>query len=848
MLRSGHVAWASASLLLASLVPACGGETASPLFVAAGASGASGSAGEAGQRASGSGGSAGSGAKGGAAGAGGSAAKGGAAGTGGKGGGGATAGAGGTQPIAGQSGAAGASTAGQGGAAGQNGSCTTGADADGDGDGWTVAQGDCNDCDPAVNPGLFDPVERDAAGQPLPASGQIDQDCSGAPTPSTGSVSCDDDVPLAMSNPLQAARVLGLCGEPVPDMSTPGAPAKPGVIAAAFSEIAGPFLLTAPPSAERIVGQLGALPSFGDYNSPFEGKRLLALSSGYARNGADAANNLPKPACSGGKQWKQGGSYPPGFPKQGTCGTTGNPNDGIAIDLKLRAPANAKSFRFKFRFLSCEYPTFVCGTYNDVFAVLMAPSVFAPGDPMADATNASANVAFESVGDKREVIGVNNTSLLTACKSEPTGKTAPYTSCQDESELAGTTFVDHAASSWIQSRVPVPVFAPGEDRIISLRFAIWDSTDSILDSTTILDAFEWSEEEIATPTSSIIDSPQKSEASLARCNDGLDNDQDGQVDCADAGCRISKPGGGTACLAKETTEETCHDGADNDGNGLVDCKDLGCEDLTTCHEQSCTDGVDDDQDGLTDCNDEDCTNLQACAENCQDGKDNNGNGLVDCDDNTCTLACNESQNCGDGLDNDKNGLTDCQDLASCKGHPACNEDCTDGMDNDKNGQIDCADVACKSNPVCAENCTDGLDNDKDGLIDCADAADCSKACDESQQCFDNVDNDKNGKVDCVDAACAPICGEPAFCGDGLDNDKNGLTDCADPACQDKPECAEICFDGVDNDKDGNLDCNDKDCAGASACNEGSCTDGLDGDADGKIDCADSECFLQAECL
>lgn len=55
-------------------------------------------------------------------------------------------------------------------------------------------------------------------------------------------------------------------------------------------------------------------------------------------------------------------------------------------------------------------------------------------------------------------------------------------------------------------------------------------------------------------------------------------------------------------LADDDPWDCCDDGVDNDGDGLVDCVDPDC-----CGpETRCSDGVDDDGDGLVDCADPDC--------------------------------------------------------------------------------------------------------------------------------------------------------------------------------------------------------------------------------------------------
>ncbi len=59
------------------------------------------------------------------------------------------------------------------------------------------------------------------------------------------------------------------------------------------------------------------------------------------------------------------------------------------------------------------------------------------------------------------------------------------------------------------------------------------------------------------------------------CDDGIDNDGDGLVDCGDPDCEGVDPCG------PEDTLERCSDGIDNDGNGLIDCGDPSCASFCT---------------------------------------------------------------------------------------------------------------------------------------------------------------------------------------------------------------------------------------------------------------------------
>ncbi len=80
--------------------------------------------------------------------------------------------------------------------------------------------------------------------------------------------------------------------------------------------------------------------------------------------------------------------------------------------------------------------------------------------------------------------------------------------------------------------------------------------------------------------------------------------------------------------------EVCDDGVDNDGDGVVDCQDSNCVGDPSCDEV-CNDGIDNDYDGATDCQDSDCVGDPSCDEVCDDGIDNDYDGWVDCIDADC---------------------------------------------------------------------------------------------------------------------------------------------------------------------------------------------------------------------
>ncbi|MCK4319135.1 hypothetical protein KAW38_01025 [Candidatus Micrarchaeota archaeon] len=106
------------------------------------------------------------------------------------------------------------------------------------------------------------------------------------------------------------------------------------------------------------------------------------------------------------------------------------------------------------------------------------------------------------------------------------------------------------------------------------------------------------------------------------------------------------------------------------------------------------------------------------------------------------------------------------------------------------------------------------------------------------------------------------------CADSFDNDYDrfdgGGTDCGDTNCvgwlvdYDAHICvaggnennAYFCSDGADNDNDGNADCADANCNGIGACEnpaEATCNDDVDNDGDGVVDCVDGDCVNDVVC-
>ena len=347
--------------------------------------------------------------------------------------------------------------------------------------------------------------------------------------------------------------------------------------------------------------------------------------------------------------------------------------------------------------------------------------------------------------------------------------------------------------------------------------------------------------------------------SLAECIDGIDNDDDGDIDFpADATC---------ASHSGNETPRACGDGIDNDDDGKTDWPaDPGCSDSMDSDETDpqCVDGADNDGDGKIDWPaDPGCWGSWDTSETdpaCMDGTDNDGDGKIDypadpgCWGPTDTSEANPA--CSNGLDDDGDGFIDFPADPGCWSPASSGEwnswQCSDGFDNDTDYFVDFpADPNCVSpsdNSEAATECGDSLDNDTDGAADFPDDAGCrsSEGLTERPECSDGTDNDGDGPIDAADPVCAfPWYSSevffPAQCSDGVDNDGDTHIDWpADPQCFGPDHVAEgapQCSDGLDNDDDGRIDYPlDDGCGDAQDIFEGpDCANKLDDDMDGVPD-------------
>ncbi len=403
--------------------------------------------------------------------------------------------------------------------AGQCASCNS-ATTDCDGDGWTVAEGDCCDqpgaCGP--NPKLINPGAVEIAGN------NVDDNCNGYvdTLDALDLDACDTPLTSNSSNAVDFAKALGICR-----MTVESPPTKQqktwGLISAQLLQADGKPLTF--PQAKSIRDHFGAS------IKPLEGRSLVVLSSGIA---SDAVQTMPGPngGPSGGdvstdqnteadliactapyclKDWLSAANPPlklanelPVAPNCG-AGNLGEPDlarDSVMLVLRMRAPTNALAFEFSGYFYSAEYPEYVCTDFNDQLVVL----VDTPGGiPSPIANPVDKNLFTYDQGGVRWPVGINvakGTGVFRVCDTQATkpfcwDNDVSAASCAlGASALTGTGFEADGTlptdctigggTSWLRTSGNV---RPGE--IVELRIATWDVGDHILDSLTLLDNFHW---------------------------------------------------------------------------------------------------------------------------------------------------------------------------------------------------------------------------------------------------------------------------------------------------------------------------------------------------------------------
>jgi hypothetical protein len=345
----------------------------------------------------------------------------------------------------------------------------------------------------ADSPGTFGTGEdenTEAKGECVTDKGAYDIPGDGCDNDGDGKVDNPPACDSALANdgsPEEFARTMGIC-----DLAS-----KRG-----FGLVSAKFTRGYGREDAPMPQQHGVLDKFGNVLKPREGARLGVLSTGFAQE-YDGAQGALFGGDAQGKDWfgagigggAGNGTAPPGYPKAaGACPIATNVNDVIDLRLTLKAPKNATGIKFDFNFHSGEWPAYICSRFNDGFVAYLSAAGFNGGQP--------DNISFDA---KKNPVSVNNgffdrctPGARIGCEQ---GATPGTSVCPGgTAELAGTGFgvvgnycpggggqsVSGGATGWLSSSAPVKA---GET--FTLDLMIWDTGDGDLDSSVLLDNFQW---------------------------------------------------------------------------------------------------------------------------------------------------------------------------------------------------------------------------------------------------------------------------------------------------------------------------------------------------------------------
>ena len=341
------------------------------------------------------------------------------------------------------------------------------------------------------------------------------------------------------------------------------------------------------------------------------------------------------------------------------------------------------------------------------------------------------------------------------------------------------------------------------------------------------------------------------------CSDGVDNDGDGLIDCADPDCMpatidaVSSSGPDNCPVLDNGTITITATGTD-----IVYSIDNGNTFQLTNAFTSLMNGNYNIviRDTISNCELEYASNPlmlidAACPEICNDGIDNDGDGMIDCADGECGMPTISSVNIAhpDNCPNLDNGLITIEALGlnleySINGGSTYqSSNIFNNLENGsftirvRNSVSGCyVDYASNNvlltDPVCVEICGDGIDNDGDGNADCDDT-DCPTPniiqvissdpdnCPDLDNGYINIFASGDDKEFSIDGGATYQISNQfnnLSAGDYDIRVRNTESGCyidyaSNSVMITDPVCVEICGDGIDNDGDGNADCDDPDC-------------------------------------
>jgi hypothetical protein len=382
---------------------------------------------------------------------------------------------------------------------------------DKDNDGYGVCDNDCCDyfsCSSTpelINPGAFEVV-----------NDSIDNDCNPASSDVVLPLACDTGLASNSNNTDHYANALDLC-----NFTTAGATGANkvwGVISGTtnFSRLTG--------GGNENPNQRSIRDGFGTTIVPQGGSSLMVMSSGTAADQTDTnpgwtdpEPGFDSPTVGHTNQPADWWNDPQQISTAPGCPAQNNQEDPIMYTMDIRVPTNALSFSMKMYFMTSEYPEWTCDTFNDIFVTLITSGAtntddnnIAIWDPDPTTTGNEFPIGVNLADPAANPPGFSlfsrcyNTTLDTRlgdCSGAYGNPSTTFNTCTNSSELTGTgmdviqspTFCTASArrtgggTGWLQMSGNV---LPGET--ITLRLAIWDTGDSLMDSVVLLDDFEWS--------------------------------------------------------------------------------------------------------------------------------------------------------------------------------------------------------------------------------------------------------------------------------------------------------------------------------------------------------------------
>lgn len=356
---------------------------------------------------------------------------------------------------------------------------------DDDGDGYNELQGDCNDCDPASNPGAVEVIAGpDENGQiPTPA----DEDCDGLSDASDPDLQpCDAGLALDSGDPMDGAKAIGMCD------TKDGVPKFVQTVTWVLADGSAPGANV--DMAKYHLGH-GMLDHFGTNDLPQEGARMLGLSTGTARNKEEpgfVSRNFDKGYSSAPPEIFSGVT----FECSGVTVPTDAVQDAAALQIEGVTPSNATGFEFRFHYRTYDFPQYSCTPFADFF--------FADLYTQKQGQMTLQDIALDP---QNHMISANATPFAQcgcpAGAGQCTPPGGPMVSCSGTDLLVGTDYDGNtnggpfqgwtnAGTGWLTANADVEPNQP-----FKLRFTVFDGGsangvgDHNLDSIVTVDGFRW---------------------------------------------------------------------------------------------------------------------------------------------------------------------------------------------------------------------------------------------------------------------------------------------------------------------------------------------------------------------